>query len=169
VRIVEIALMIVESANPIAVIPFARNGKIARRVLGIVVLVLIPPSVGMRHVTARKPAHRVLRIAATVLHQDLYAVILYAKAQTEKIVDLAPAIAVNVSHTVEMGHANTITMRTASYALVTVEHAHPLIQSVAMEHAIQMKIVLLVRVTVQVLVFSHRVLKEKCAMIQMSV
>ncbi len=161
--------MIVESANPIAVIRFARNGKIARRVLGIVGCALIHPYVEMLPVTARKPAHRVLRIVVTVLHQGLYAVILYAKAQTEKIVDLAPAIAVNVSHTVEMGHANIITMRTASCALVTADPAHPLIQSVAMEHAIQMKIVLLVRVTAQVLVFSHRVLKEKCAMIQMSV
>lgn len=162
--------MIVESANPIAVIPFARNGKIARRVLGIVGCALIHPFVEMLPVTARKPVHRVLRIAVTVLHQALYAVTLYAKAQTEKIVDLAPAIAANVSHTVEMGHANIITMRTASCALVTADPVpHPLIQSVAMEHAIQMKIVLLAPATVRVLVFSHRVLKEKCAMIQMSV
>ena len=165
----EIALMIVESANPIAVIPFARNGKIARRVLGIVGCALIHPSVEMLPVMVKKPVHRVLRIVVTVLHQGLYAVTLYAKAQTEKIVDLAPAIAVNVSHIVEMGHANIITMRTASYALVTVEHAHPLIQSVAMEHAIQMKIVILVQWTALVLVPFHRVLKEKCAMIQMSV
>jgi hypothetical protein len=162
--------MIVESANPIAVIRFARNGKIVRHVLEIVVLALIQLSVEMRHVTARKPAHRVLRIAVTVLHQALYAVIPYAKAQTEKIVDLALAIAVNVSHTVEMGHANIITMRTASCALVTADPVpHPLIQSVAMEHAIQMKIVLLAPATVRVLVSSHRVLKGKCAMIQMSV
>jgi hypothetical protein len=152
------------------VIRFARNGKIVRHVLEIVVLALIQLSVEMRHVTARKPATRVHRIVATVLHQDLYAVTLYAKAQTEKIVNLALAIAANVSHTVEMGHANIITMRTASCALVTADPVpHPLIQSVAMEHAIQMKIVLLAPATVRVLVSSHRVLKGKCAMIQMSV
>jgi len=161
--------MTVVSVSRFAVIRFARNGKIARRALGIVGCALIHPSVEMLPVTAKKPVHRVLRIVATVLHQGLYAVIPYAKAQTEKIVDLAPAIAVNVNHTVEMEHANIITMKTASCALVTADPAHPLIQSVAMEHAIQMKIVLLVPATVRVLVFSHRVLKEKCAMIQMSV
>ncbi len=169
-KIVKLAQMIVESVNPIVVITFAKNGKIARRAPAIVVLALIRPSVGMRHVTARKPVHRVLRIAATVLHQGLYAVILYAKAQTEKIVDLAPVIAVNASHTVVMGHVNTITMRTASYAQKTVDRAllHR-IQSVGMETVIQMKIVLLVLATVQALVPFHPVLMEKCAMIQMFV
>jgi hypothetical protein len=97
----------------------------------------------MLRVTVKKHAHHVLRIAVNVLLQIRIVV-------TE--------------------HVNTITMRTASCAQKTVEHVLPLlIQSVGMEHAIQMKIVLLALVTVQVLVSSHRVLKEKCAMIQMSV
>jgi hypothetical protein len=140
---VGIAQTTVVSVSPFAVTRFVRIGKIAKRAPAIVELVLIHLSVGMLRVTVKKHAHHVLRIAVNVLLQI---------------------------RIVGMEHVNTITMRTASYAQKTVEHVLLLlIQSVAMEHAIQMKIVLLAPATVRVLVFSHRVLKEKCEMIQMSV
>jgi hypothetical protein len=64
--------MIVESANPIAVIRFARNGKIARRALGIVVLALIRPYVVMLHVMVKKLALRVQATVAIALLQNQY-------------------------------------------------------------------------------------------------
>ncbi len=167
----EIVQTTVVSVSPFAVITFARNGKIARRVQAIAVLALIQLSVEMLPVMVKKPAIHALQIAVNVLLQI---------------------------RIVGMEHANTIIMRTVSCVQKTVERVLPLlIQSVGMELAIQMngvihvhkivvrallqvqsvgmefvkleKIVLLAPVTALAPARSHPVLMEKCAMIQMFV
>jgi hypothetical protein len=61
--------MIVEFANPIVETRFAMNGKIVKRVQGIVESVLIRRYAEMQHVMAKKHAIRVLGIVEIVRHQ----------------------------------------------------------------------------------------------------
>lgn len=144
-KTVQIALMTVGNASPIVVITFAKNGKIARRALGIVVLALIRPYAVMRHVMDPKPAIHAHPIAVTVHPQIQY--VGMGLVMVMNRVKHAQMIVAHASHIAEMDHVNTITMRTASYAQKTVEHApHPL--NVEMEYVMVLKHVVTVRVIV---------------------
>lgn len=144
-KTVQIALMTVGHASPIVVITFAKNGKIARRALGIVVLALIHPSVEMHHVMVLKLAPRVQVTVVIALPQNQY--VGMGLVMVMNRVKHAQMIVGHASHIAEMDHVNTITMRTASYAQKTVEHApHPL--NVEMEYVMVLKHVVTVRVIV---------------------